>query len=59
MVNAGTGHGALNDMVLPTIELFLNVPELKPFHTGDEYDVNVTLALVAVVTPPILPAINE
>ena len=29
------GHGAENDIELPTKVLFLNVPELYPFHVGE------------------------
>ncbi len=55
----GTGQGALNVIEFCIVELLPNVPELNPFQSGVEKDVNVTVTLVAVVTPPILPAINE
>ena len=53
------GHGAENGIELDTKVLFLKVPELKPSQVGELKLVKVTLALIASLTPPILPDNND
>jgi len=53
------GHGAENGIEVSTKVLFLKVPELKPSQVGELKLVKVTLALIASLTPPILPVNND